>query len=442
MSTSSSIDGLLQDCLAAYESGLSPEACLARFPMHRDELEPLLRQAIALRVAYASEPREEFRSAARERMLFSTGRDVEAAFTATPDPAFVERTRDRVLEAAGASIRETLSDVPPPRLPFWANCRRRLLEAASRPRPRPQPQPRRAAAAGSGLVLRAGLSAAVITIAIFAGVMVMLLDTGTPSANAQLAELEQQIREIEEKARSGETIRAGQLQELAEKTSLLAGRVDPTAPEARRLADLIDRQMLVVPQVKVEPAAVIVLAQAQEQLTQADVKVAADGTSAATAANSTPNSTSTTAATPTPASTSTPRPTPTQAALRDDQVQVSPYMTDEQGRAWNEVRTNKVKFIVPSDWKLAGVQRDEQGVASLPSGILGITIERDPLIVMNVDLAAGRVSAFIQQQNVELRGAGVAGKVLTMSELLSLTDNDTAAQLSRFLTSIEVAAVN
>ena len=55
--TSKHIEELLQQCIAAFDSGISPEECLGMFPAQRAELEPLFRQAISLRVAFAAAPR-------------------------------------------------------------------------------------------------------------------------------------------------------------------------------------------------------------------------------------------------------------------------------------------------------------------------------------------------------------------------------------------------
>ena len=47
---SNDIDDILDDCLRAIEEdGVTPDECLARYPEHADELEPLLRVVLALR---------------------------------------------------------------------------------------------------------------------------------------------------------------------------------------------------------------------------------------------------------------------------------------------------------------------------------------------------------------------------------------------------------
>ena len=60
------IEQMLQECLDGYEAGLTPEECLSAYPAHRVELEPMLRQALSLRVAYATSPSDEFRHQTRD----------------------------------------------------------------------------------------------------------------------------------------------------------------------------------------------------------------------------------------------------------------------------------------------------------------------------------------------------------------------------------------
>ncbi len=125
------LEHLLQECLEGYDAGLSPEECLSAYPHVRSELEPMLRQALSLRFAFAAAPSEEFKSRGRETLLFHAGRDVSKALSKEPDREFVMDARQRFLSAAGAQAQEALRDVPPPRLPFWMNARRRLLDAAA-----------------------------------------------------------------------------------------------------------------------------------------------------------------------------------------------------------------------------------------------------------------------------------------------------------------------
>jgi hypothetical protein len=55
----------LQECLDGFDGGLTPEECLSAYPRARAELEPLFRQALSLRVAFAASPKPELRFGAR-----------------------------------------------------------------------------------------------------------------------------------------------------------------------------------------------------------------------------------------------------------------------------------------------------------------------------------------------------------------------------------------
>jgi hypothetical protein len=59
----------LESCLDALARGESLEACLARFPEQRRDLEPLLRAAIQLQSFRTVTARADFRLAARQRLL-------------------------------------------------------------------------------------------------------------------------------------------------------------------------------------------------------------------------------------------------------------------------------------------------------------------------------------------------------------------------------------
>ena len=99
------IEHLLQECLEGFDAGLSPEECLSAYPHVRAELEPMFRQALSLRFAYAASPSEEFKRRGREALLFHAGRDVAQALSKEPDDDFVMDARQRFLNAAGAHAR-------------------------------------------------------------------------------------------------------------------------------------------------------------------------------------------------------------------------------------------------------------------------------------------------------------------------------------------------
>jgi hypothetical protein len=421
------IHQLLQECLEAYDSGLSPDDCLARYPESRAQLEPLLRQAISMRVAFAATPRAEFRSSAKEALMFAAGRDLRDAFQAEPDPAFKNLARYRLMQAAGSGVQEALRDVPPPRLPFWVNARRRFLQASARPRPRPK------APSGGEFALRASLSLAMVLLAVALGAVLYLAETTSPSAAQQLAKLEQQIDSIEHRARTGQPVKGTELAQLSRKTSELASRVSPEAPEARRLAELIDRQKEVVSQARVEQATAPELAQAQANLDEAQEIVVATIVTPA-APSPTPAATQTARASPTPAVTP-----PSTPPLSDNEVLIRPDPTDTfLGLAWRTVESNKLSLVLPADWPLIGAQTNEQGLALLSGSTFRVSVPGDTPMTMTVDISTGRVDATINGRPVVLRGAGVNGAVLPPDELANLTDAQRAQLLGRFLTSIRL----
>ncbi len=63
------IEIVLAQCLEALEQGTSLEACLARYPNRREELEPLLRAAQRVGSAPPVGPSDTFRQGARDRMV-------------------------------------------------------------------------------------------------------------------------------------------------------------------------------------------------------------------------------------------------------------------------------------------------------------------------------------------------------------------------------------
>jgi hypothetical protein len=376
-------------------------------------------------VAFAATPREEFRSSAKQALMFATGRDLSEAFQAEPDPAFKNLARYRLMQAAGSGVQEALRDVPPPRLPFWMNTRRRLLAASSRPRPK--------AHSGGEFALRASLSLAMVLLAVALGAVLYIAEMTSPSAAEELAKLEQQIDSVEHRARTGQTVKGTELDKLSRKTSELASRVNPEAPEARRLAEAIDRQQEVVSQARIEQATAAELAQAQAKLREAEeIVVAAVATSAVT--SPTPAATQTARASPTPAVTP-----PSTPPLGDNQVLIRPDPTDNfLGRAWRTVESSKLSLVLPADWQLIGAQTNEQGLAILSGSTFGVTVPGDTPMTMTVDINTGRVDATINGRPQVLRGAGVNGAILPPEGLAGLTDAQRAQLLGRFLNSITV----
>jgi hypothetical protein len=383
------ISELLQECLAAYEAGLSPEECLSAYPSHRSELEPLLRQALSLRVAYAGAPAESFKTRVRERLMFAAGREVTQAlaaepsprfvaeakhhllflagrdaaeaFSAEPDVAFVENTRRRLLNVAGAAAQESLRSVPPPRLPFWWNTRRKLLEAASRPRTQPEPRPVFGAAA-----LRLGMSmAALVLVFAIGGVAYLLSQDATPSAASEIARLERELDSIEARSAAGQEVPEGQLSSLLTRTSELAGKLgeNPSAASAAKLQALSERQLTVVEKVYSETTPPAAVAQAQQQLEEKAKLLASNASTPASAPTAAPAApTSTPSAVPTAVNTPV-LPPPSGNVAR---VTISP--TD----GTTEIRTATLRFVVPKDWSWGGIAPDSNGVPAVRSNPIAI----------------------------------------------------------------------
>jgi len=269
------IQQLLQECLEGYDAGLTPEECPSAYPRVRAELEPLFRQAISLRVAYAAAPRPEFRFQAREKLLFAAGRDVSKALAAEPSEEFVSTTRQRLLNRAGAGAQEALRDVPPPRLPFWANARRHLLETAATTPPKP--------AHRMPVGLRYAVSAAVIVFAVAiagGGFFLQNSPAGSPpkaALSAELNELSEKVATAEQMRASGQSV-SSLLDDLSTQTSKLAEQYSSDNPNAEliaKLPDLIERQQTLLSQEDPNET----LASAQERLNQADQTLAAESSS-------------------------------------------------------------------------------------------------------------------------------------------------------------------
>jgi len=439
------IDQLLEDCLARFDAGATPQECLAAYPARRAELEPLLRQALSLRVAYASEPSPEFRTRLRERLMFAAGRDVSKAYDVEPDPRFVNLARHRFLQAAGAAAQEALRDVPPPRLAFWANARRRLLEAAALSRPRPMHR-------GSVLVLRAGLSAAVVVLAVAAAGFALFANGNTPSADAQLAILEERTQDLIRQAQAGGDVSENELLELTARTNALAERLDdsPTSPLTQRIDAVISKQREVLSRAAAAGVSPPVLAQAQQQVNQAEEKLRAatpEQPPAQSAAASQPSSPSPVPDTPTPrpSPTSTPAASPTPVELEDDQILVTVDRSDDlYGISWQDVRTAKVSLTAPASWTLVGVTLSPSGLAMLPSPhIVGFNLGPPSNVVVLVYMDTGRVVGLINGKQEVLRTDGRSGRALGAEEILKLTEGSGLADvdvlgLARFINSIRL----
>ena len=448
--SSKRIEELLQECLAAYDQGIAPNDCLAAFPQHRDELEPLFRQALSLRMAFTATPSEEFRLRARDRLMFAAGREVTQAFNKTePDPEFRTKARERLLEAAGASAQEALRAIPPPRLPFWVNARRQLLEAASR---QTRPQPRQPVVA-----LRRGLSMAVVVLAMaVAGIAYIVTQNGAQPVSADIAKLEQDLAAVEAQARAGQIVPAQVIIDLSNRTSQLVDKLNeqPAAVQsAEKLPAIIERQQAVATQAVIEGPAPEVR-QAQQNLVQAEEKVVRLFAAAAATPTSQPlvvppspttqppaSPSQAAATTPTntpPTSTAGPASTSTPAPILPGVVSVALLPNDTFGNmSWTEVRTSTIRFVVPSDWTLVGIVVNNSGIATLGGSSLRIQNAAASVIVI-VNVNNGEAQAVVNGgPAIRLRGGGYDGAAATVNDLQSV---DNGPALYHIADSIELPA--
>ncbi len=445
------LEHLLEECLEGYEAGLSPEECLSAYPHARAELEPLLRQALSLRIAYATSPSEEFQSKARERLLFAGGRDAVQAFNKAPRARFVERTRRKLLIAAGAPAQEALRDVPPPRLPFWSNARRHLLETASLSKAQP--------AHHMSFGWRTALSAAVVVLAFaVAGLGFMTTggngpDSAPPAASASrtVAYIDKQLTQVEQQQARGESGSSSMLAEIVNLTSSLSTQLDSgtgSSDVIQKLPDLIERQKKAV-DIAVSGGGAPELAQADQQLADAQVKVAAAALNTAT-----PVATSTvlTALTQ-PTATTTPAPTTTAttptvsptagpeepATVTGDQIFIGPALGNNQdGILWTALHTSTIRLVVPSSWSLDPFQVNKDGLAVLTTSAIVVRHQVDDHeTIVIISASNGEVFAQIDGQTVQLRGEGPDGAIIDSAKLPAMFGAD-APLLRDLVLSVEL----
>ena len=417
------IEQMLQECLDGYEAGLTPEECLSAYPGRRVELEPLLRQALSLRVAYATSPSEEVRHEAREQLMFAAGRDVRLALAREADPNFILQERTRFLNVAGAAAQEALRDVSPPRLAFWVNARRRLLETAANAAPTPVRRFRG--------MLRYSLTAAIVAIVISA-VAIASLGGGTSndSPDAQLAALEQEISSIEQRTQQGQPIAAGELEDLAEKTSLITNTIDGQDLErAEKIGGLILRQQEVVAQQISTDEQLLLeaeqkLLEAQQQLLAAAI---ASPTVAAVVVDPTEEATS-------PVEEDPPDPTPT-PELAPNEVRVGSTVDDTHGLVWQQVSTESINFVMPESWRLL-LEPGADGTLIQTSLVLAFETDgEDPIFVLITQ--QGEAIARVNQVALRLRGPGPDGATVAAETLADF--GEVGLALHHFVLSISLA---
>ena len=393
--SSKKIEDLLQQCLEGYDGGMTPDECLSAFPEQRAELEPLMRQALTLRMSYASAPSERFMARAKESLMFAAGRDVVAAMSVEPSPDFKMDARQRLIMAGGAAVQESLRDVPPPRLPFWMNARARMLEAAKNPPP-PQHKPVLVARPAVSMSL-AGIVAAVA----IAGSAFFLTQGGQPSAAAEYAAIERQVSTIEQQQRDGIFVSPDLLADITKRTNDLAARLKDNDPSQSfvtlSLQPLIDRQWDVIraagfikpPVGEVNEAREQIQA-AQNQLLAAEEKVQTIKQTISPPASAQSNNNATQPATQQPSNSQqtqqggntkpgTQNQTaaqPTVPAFPQSNAQIGPVPAGQvrvrglsndrtANMNWIEVRTSDIKFLAPANWSIVGIVQDANGIATL-----------------------------------------------------------------------------
>lgn len=411
MSSEERLARLLEECLAGFEAGLSPEECLAAFPADREALAPLLRRALQLRVAFTAAPAEAFKLRTRERLLFAAGRDVSAAFAQDPSEAFTARARRRLLQAAGASAQEALRAVPPPRLPFWVNARRRLLEAAAmgaRPAVRPM-----------ALALRAGLSVAVVVLTIAAlGLAYVTLQSSTPASADELDILLQETDALKAKVIAGEKVDVTVVLELTERASNLASKVSPEMSD--KLQQLKEEQTELVQAVEkqVGEEELPVLAEAKQNLAETETKITALVTQASATPLAVATEPPTVAAASPPVSTATPRPEPTSIVLGAGQIYFSAEPGDDTaGLTWRRAQTLTATFLLPGSWK-ASMAIDEDGVFRYDIVVLLVEAP-DGRVSLIINVETGSITALVDgSQQIRVRGSGARGEVAEEQGLL------------------------
>jgi hypothetical protein len=428
--TSKHIEELLQQCIAAFDSGISPEECLGMFPAQRAELEPLFRQAISLRVAFAAAPRAEFRQQTRERVLFMAGRDVTAALSARPDPEFIKDARQRFIRAAGAEAQEALRAVPPPRMPFWANTRRRLLERAAETNSNRRPVAR---PMGGVMALRAGMSMAAVALIIAVGAFVYSISLNeTPASNAQLAQLEKDLADLQRDHEQNGVIDKTQLQNVTAKINELVQQSEPAPAVVEKLPELISKQRQVVTAAANEGLLAPEVAQAQNQQLQeaqakAELRLAAaraeDPTSTPqpqpSASATAPSNTATTpvASTPTPVVT----PPPADEPVSPGQIRVTASADTAGAKKWKTIELSNMSFNVPDSWKLGGgIELDEGNYGFAPIDLETILINTDGNAAqVRVNVNSGRIDVFTNGTQITLRVGGVNGAFISIDELVA-----------------------
>ncbi len=260
---------LLDECLEALREGRwSIDECIEHYPAYAAALRPRLLTAATVAHACAVQPRPEFAAAARERFLVATGQHLREALDLEPSLSFFAAARVRFLMAAHRMKRETVAR------------RRRLPRLVFGHR----------ALAGSAAALLLVLSFSTYTVASASSalpgdwrypikleterVRLALAFSESDRRDVRLDIAEERAREIQELARKGRIIGAGELTRLVKQTQPLASDASAggwDASELARLQAVAEKQKQVLRQVapQVAPAAKDQLVQAVDVSTEA-----------------------------------------------------------------------------------------------------------------------------------------------------------------------------
>ncbi len=256
----------LNECLEALASGQRTlEDCLARYPKEADRLEPLLRTALSIRGTLSVEPREEFRAAARQRFVVSSGKNLAEALREGPRPSFVKAARERFLAAAQRMVGAGQSRE-------WRPFPQGVIAIHARPL---------ATALATAFLLFIGFGTFAVTTSGSAlpgdwrypvkrfteDVRLTLAFSDAAERSVKIDLANERLSEIQQMAEKGRPIGGDLLDDLKGETGSLASNLDKSgwdAGEVREVADLARHQDEVLAQV--EP---LVKPDAQENLVAA-----------------------------------------------------------------------------------------------------------------------------------------------------------------------------
>jgi hypothetical protein len=419
------IEALMHECLAGIDAGLTPEECLSAWPERRDELEPLLRQALLLRVAFAAKPSQEFRERARSSMMFAAGREARQAFATEPDRHFVETTRQRLLNAAGAAAQESLRAVPPPRLAFWLNARRRLLDTASGG---PIVAPR-----SMGYAMRMGFSAAaVLLLAItVAGMAYFTSQSARPTVGQELASLDEQMDRLEQRKEAGVPVAPEVHLQLAQRIAGVAEKIGPDQTQSAVVAqELIERQKKIAADSPVAPQVEAQLAPVEERVVRiAAAQVQATLPPTRPAASATPDGSPVTSAAAAPTATQQAEPAATLEPLEPGQARLRLLPGDN---AWSEFSTVDFTIQLPTSWTISGPSFGANGLTLLETNWV---IVNGPGVTLRVNVGSSEIQAVIDGQLAFLRSED--GDRILAPDLLALAGGERAVIINRILDSVE-----